>query len=48
MGGAGRRDQEIFSCSFGSVQLDRHPEEEPGVTAEGVAPMSSPPRPPAS
>lgn len=48
MEGGGRRDQEIFSRSLGSVQLDRHPEEEPRVTAEGAAQMSSPPRPPAS
>lgn len=36
MEGGGRRDQEIFSRSLGSVQLDRHPEEEPRVTAEGL------------
>lgn len=36
MEGGGRRDQEIFSRSLGSVQLDRHPEEKPRVTAEGL------------
>lgn len=41
MGGEDRCNQEVFPCGFDTVQLDRHPEEEPRVTVERAAQMPS-------
>lgn len=46
--GEGWRGQEIFPHAFGPVQLDRHPEEGPRVTAERAAQMPSTSRTPTS